>query len=108
MDTKEYSVNDLRPLRGMCILKRDEEDVMTDSGLIHIPDGASMREKNVKATVVKMGNFAIKKGKEQVVEFVPGDKVMCSTEAGWRQEVNGEDYYFTPQEAVSTTLTEDN
>lgn len=103
----EYTVKNLRPLRGMCILKRDADNTMTSSGLLHVPEGSSMVEKSVSATVVAMGGFAIKKGKEQVVDFGVGSRVMSSTEAGWKQAIDGEDYYFAPQDVISTVITQE-
>ena|SRR3990167_11137284 len=106
MGTK-ISIKQLRPLRGMAILKREDKRKKTSGGIV-IPDTAKTR--NTKAEIIAIGKLPIEKGKEIDYDLNVGDKVWASINHGWMQYVgpNKEEYYWVRQKDVQLDINQFN
>ena len=83
---KDFS---LRPLEDRIVVKANEGEEMTSSGLV-IPDTA--KEKPVEGTVVAVGPGRFEDGTRVPLDVAVGDKVIYSKYGGTEVKVKGEEY----------------
>ena len=84
----------LRPLGDRVVLKREEAEEKTASGLILT---GSAKEQPVLAEVVSVGPGAIKHGERQPMEVKVGDKVIFAKYGGTEVKIDGKEYVVISQ-----------
>jgi len=84
----------LRPLGDRVVLKREEAEEKTASGLILT---GSAKEQPQLAVVIAVGPGALVDGTRQPMDVKPGDKVLCTRYGGTEVKVDGEEYIVISQ-----------
>lgn len=89
----------VRPLHDRVLLRREEEETKTASGII-IPDTA--KEKPIIATVVAAGPGAFNEdGDERIpLDVKEGDKVLISKWAGTEVKLDGEELVIVKESDI--------
>ncbi len=87
----------LRPLGNRVILKYQEAEEMTQSGII-LPDSA--KEKPQEAVVVAVGPGENADGKNCVMQIKEGDKVIYSKYSGTEIKLDGEEFIIVSQNDI--------
>ena len=91
----------LKPLGDRVILKQQEAEEKTQSGII-LPDSA--KEKPQTAVVVAVGPGGVVDGKTVTMEVQPGDQVVYAKYAGTEIEVEDEKYMIIKQDDILAIL----
>lgn len=80
----------IRPLHDRVVIKRVEEEEVTESGL-YIPDTA--KEKPIQGDVVAVGDGKpLDNGEKRAMSVKEGDRVLFAKYAGTEVEAGGEEY----------------
>lgn len=89
----------VRPLHDRVLLRREEEETKTASGII-IPDSA--KEKPIIATVVAAGPGAFNEdGEERIpLDVKEGDRVLISKWAGTEVKIDGEELVIVKESDI--------
>lgn len=87
----------LKPLENRVVLKHQEVEEKTQSGII-LPDSA--KEKSQVAVVVAVGPGTQKDGKKVEMQVKEGDKVIYSQYAGTEVKLGEEEYIVVSQEDI--------
>lgn len=87
----------LRPLGDRVVLKREEAEEKTASGLILT---GNAKERPQLAEVIAVGPGAVVDGVRQPMDVKVGDKVLCSKYGGTEVKVNGEEYIVISQSEI--------
>lgn len=87
----------LKPLENRVVLKHQEVEEKTQSGII-LPDSA--KEKSQVAVVVAVGPGTQKDGKKVEMQVKEGDKVIYSQYAGTEVKLGDEEYIVVSQEDI--------
>lgn len=89
----------VRPLHDRVLLRREEEETKTASGII-IPDSA--KEKPIIATVVAAGPGAFNEdgGKRIALDVKEGDRVLISKWAGTEVKIDGEELVIVKESDI--------
>jgi chaperonin GroES len=87
----------LKPLGDRVVLKRQEAEEKTQSGII-LPDSA--KEKPQAAVVVAVGPGKEEDGKLIAMQVAVGDKVIYSKYAGTEVKVEDEEYVIVGQSEI--------
>jgi len=89
----------VRPLHDRVLLRREEEETKTASGII-IPDSA--KEKPIIATVVAAGPGALNEdgGKRIALDVKEGDRVLISKWAGTEVKIDGEELVIVKESDI--------
>ena len=85
----------LKPLGDRVVLKQQEAEEKTKSGII-LPDSA--KEKPQAAVVVSVGPGTEKNGKKTEMQVKPGDKVIYSHYSGTEVNLEEEEYIIVSQD----------
>ena len=91
----------LRPLGDSVILKYQEAEEKTQSGII-LPDSA--KEKPQEAMVVAVGDGMCCEGKNIQMQVKEGDKVIFSRYAGTEVKVEEEEYTIVSQKDIMAVV----
>jgi chaperonin GroES len=92
----------IRPLHDRVIVKRNEADNKTSSGII-IPDTA--KEKPQEGEVIAIGEGIRKEdGTLMPLEVRKGDKILFGKYAGTEIKLDGEDYLMMKEEDILGVL----
>ena len=87
----------LKPLGDRVVLKQQEAEEKTKSGII-LPDSA--KEKPQAAVVVSVGPGTEKNGKKTEMQVKPGDKVIYSRYAGTEVKLGDDEYLLVKQSDI--------
>ncbi len=87
----------LKPLGDRVVLKREEAEEKTASGLILT---GSAKEQPQLAEVIAVGPGALKDGVRQPMDVKVGDKVLCTRYGGTEVKVDGEEYIVISQNDI--------
>lgn len=87
----------LKPLGDRVVLKQQETEEKTQSGII-LPDSA--KEKSQVAVVVAVGPGTKKDGKKVDMQVKEGDKVIYSQYAGTDVKLEDEEYIVVGQDDI--------
>ena len=87
----------LRPLGDKVVLKYQEAEEKTQSGII-LPDSA--KEKPQEAVVIAVGPGKCEDGKCQTMQVKEGDHVIFSEYAGTEVKMDGEEYIIAGQNDI--------
>ena len=87
----------LRPLGDRVVIKREEAEEKTASGLILT---GSAKEKPQLAVVIAVGPGAHVDGVRQPMDVKVGDKVLCTRYGGTEVKVDGEEYIVISQNDI--------
>lgn len=87
----------LRPLGNRVVLKYQEAEEMTQSGII-LPDSA--KEKPQEAVVIAVGPGKSEDGKNYEMQVREGDKVIYSKYAGTEIKLDGEEFIIVSQNDI--------
>lgn len=88
----------VRPLHDRIIVRREEEEQKTASGIV-IPDTA--KEKPVRGIVLAVGNGKVtERGDLRPVGVKAGDKVLFGKYAGTEIKLDGEEVLFLREEDI--------
>ena len=87
----------LTPLADRVILKVEEAEEVTKSGLILT---GSAKEKPAWAEVISVGPGGTVDGKEVTMSVKPGDKVLTEKYGGSTVKVDGEEYLVVRQSEI--------
>ena len=87
----------LKPLGDRVVLKQQEAEQKTKSGII-LPDSA--KEKPQEAVVIAVGPGKEDNGKIAAMQVKEGDKVIYSKYAGTEVKMDGTDYIIVKQEDI--------
>jgi chaperonin GroES len=87
----------LKPLGDKVILKRQEAEEKTQSGII-LPDSA--KEKPQAAVVVAVGPGKEENGKKTAMQVKKGDKVIYSKYSGTEVKIDEEEYIIVSQNEI--------
>ena len=93
----EVIIMQLKPLGNRVILKEQEAEEKTESGII-LPDSA--KEKSQAAVVVAVGPGTEKDGKKVEMQVKPGDKVIYSQYSGTDVKLEDEKYIIVSQDDI--------
>jgi chaperonin GroES len=91
------NIMQLKPLGDRVILKQQEAEEKTQSGII-LPDSA--KEKPQAAIVVAVGPGKEENGKRTEMQVKEGDKVIYSKYSGTEVKVEEEDYIIVSQNDI--------
>lgn len=93
----------VRPLHDRVLLRREEEETKTASGII-IPDAA--KEKPIIATVVAHGPGAFNEdGEERIpLDVKEGDRVLISKWAGTEVKIDGEELVIVKESDILAVI----
>ena len=87
----------LKPLGDRVVLKREEAEEKTASGLILT---GSAKEQPQLAEVIAVGPGALKDGVRLPMDVKAGDKVICSRYGGTEVKVDGVEYIIISQSDI--------
>jgi chaperonin GroES len=87
----------LKPLEDRVVLKQQEAEEKTQSGII-LPDSA--KEKPQAAVVVAVGPGRIEDGHKVEMQVKEGDKVIYSKYSGTEVKYDGEEYIIVAQKDI--------
>ena len=87
----------LRPLGDRVVLKYQEAEEKTQSGII-LPDSA--KEKPQEAVVIAVGPGKCEDGKCQTMQVKEGQKVIYSKYAGTEVKLDGQEYIIVRQSDI--------
>jgi chaperonin GroES len=87
----------LKPLEDRVVLKQQEAEEKTQSGII-LPDSA--KEKPQAAVVVAVGPGKIEDGHKVEMQVKEGDKVIYSKYSGTEVKYDGEEYIIVAQKDI--------
>jgi chaperonin GroES len=87
----------LKPLGDRVVLKRQEAEEKTQSGII-LPDSA--KEKPQAATVIAVGPGKEEDGKVTAMQVSEGDKVIYSKYSGTEVKIDDEEYVIVSQNDI--------
>ena len=87
----------LRPLGDRVVIKREEAEEKTASGLILT---GSAKEQPQLAVVIAVGPGALADGVRQPMDVKVGDKVLCTRYGGTEVKVDGEEYIVISQNDI--------
>ena len=90
-------IRKLVPLGDRVVLKQEEAEETTKSGLILT---TSAQEKPQEAEVIAVGPGGMVDGKEVTMQVKPGDKVIYSKYAGNEVKLEGEEYIIVRQNDI--------
>lgn len=93
----------LKPLGNRVVLKQQEAEEKTKSGII-LPDSA--KEKPQAAVVVAVGPGIEKNGKKVEMQVKPGDKVIYSHYSGTEVKLEEEEYIIVSQDDIIAIVEE--
>ena len=93
----------LKPLGDRVVLKQQEPEETTQSGII-LPDSA--KEKPQAAVVVAVGPGIEKDGKKVEMQVKPGDKVIYSQYSGTDVKLEDEKYIIVGQDDIIAIVEE--
>jgi chaperonin GroES len=80
----------VRPLHDRVLVKRNEEPVKTESGLLFLPESA--KEKPVEGTIIAVGGGRIKDdGSVMPLQVQEGDRIVFGKYSGTEIKVEGEE-----------------
>ena len=91
----------LKPLGDRVVVKPDEKEEMTASGIV-LPDTA--KEKPQEGKVVAVGSGKYEDGKQVPLEVKEGDKVVYSKYGGTEIKVEGEEYLILSERDILAVL----
>ncbi len=92
----------LRPLHDRVIVKRMEEERLSDGGIV-IPDSAT--EKPVRGEVLAVGNGKIlENGEKRDLDVKAGDKVLFGKYSGTEVKVDGEELLVMREEDIMAVI----
>ncbi len=92
----------IRPLYDRILVKRNEEQSRTASGL-YIPDTA--KEKPMEATIVAVGNGKIQEdGSLRKLEVKAGDKILFSKYSGSDIKIDGVEHLILREDDILAVL----
>ena len=85
-----YELEDISP-RGLHVVVEVQDETMTKSGMIYMPNGENAQSQNRLATVVKVGpgQWDSETGKRVPIPLVPNDRVVMMRYAGANVFLNG-------------------
>jgi chaperonin GroES len=87
----------LKPLGDRVVLKRQEAEEKTQSGII-LPDSA--KEKPQAAIVIAVGPGKEEDGKVTAMQVTEGDKVIYSKYSGTEVKIDDEEYVIVSQNDI--------
>ena len=93
----------LKPLGDRVVLKQQEAEEKTKSGII-LPDSA--KEKPQAAVVVSVGPGTEKNDKKTEMQVKPGDKVIYSHYSGTEVNLEEEEYIIVSQDDIIAVVEE--
>lgn len=93
----------LKPLGNRVILKQQEAEEKTQSGII-LPDSA--KEKPQAAVVIAVGPGTENDGKKTEMQVKPGDKVIYSQYSGTDVKLEEEEYIIVSQNDIIAIVEE--
>lgn len=91
----------LKPLGDRVILKQQEAEEKTQSGII-LPDSA--KEKPQTAVVVAVGTGTESDGKKVEMQVKPGDKVIYSQYSGTNVKLEEEEFIIVSQKDIAAIV----
>jgi len=92
----------IRPLYDRILVKRNEEQSRTASGL-YIPDTA--KEKPMEATIVAVGNGKIQEdGSLRKLEVKAGDKILFSKYSGSDIKIDGVEHLILREDDILAVI----
>jgi len=97
--TRKVSHMKVRPLGDKVLVKRDEAQKKTESG-IFLPEGA--KEKPKQGKIVALGNGILKKDSGEYLPFTvkKGDTVLFSSYSGTEIKIDGETFIIMTEEDI--------
>ncbi len=90
MPTATKAKVNITPLGNKVLVKRDEAESVTDSGIV-LPESAKDRPKTGVVQAVGEGNLNTETGEREPLTLKKGDRVIFSSYAGTEINLEGED-----------------
>lgn len=89
----------VRPLGDKIIVKRDEAESVTDSG-IYLPESAKDKPKQGKVIALGNGNLNKETGERMPFTVKKGDEVIFSSYSGTEIKIDGEDLLIMTEDDI--------
>jgi len=89
----------VRPLGDKIIVKRDEAESVTDSG-IYLPESAKDKPKQGKVIALGNGNLNKETGERMPFTVKKGDDVIFSSYSGTEIKIDGEDLLIMTEDDI--------
>jgi len=89
----------VRPLGDKIIVKRDEAESVTDSG-IYLPESAKDKPKQGKVIALGNGNLNKETGERMPFTVKKGDDVIFSSYSGTEIKIDGEDVLIMTEDDI--------
>jgi len=89
----------VRPLGDKIIVKRDEAESVTDSG-IYLPESAKDKPKQGKVIALGNGNLNKETGERVPFTVKKGDEVIFSSYSGTEIKIDGEDMLIMTEDDI--------
>lgn len=103
MATATKSKIDIRPLHDKIIVRRDEAETMTESG-IYLPESAKDRPKTGVVEAVGDGKLNTETGDRTPLTVKKGDKVIFSSYAGTEVKLGDEELLIMSEDDVLAVI----
>ncbi len=93
----------VRPLHDKIIVRRDEAETITDSG-IYLPEGAKERPKTGTIEAVGNGKLNTETGERTPLSVKAGDKVIFTSYAGTEIKLDGDELLIMSEDDVLAVI----
>ena len=103
MATATKTKTDIRPLHDKIIVRRDEAETQTESG-IYLPESSKERPKTGTIEAVGDGKLNTETGERTPLTLKKGDKVIFTSYAGTELKLDGEELLIMSEDDVLAVI----
>jgi len=93
----------VRPLHDKIIVRRDEAETVTESG-IYLPEGSKERPKTGTIEAIGDGKLNTETGERTPLSVNTGDKIIFSSYAGTELKLDGEELLIMSEDDVLAVI----
>ncbi|MEM7755002.1 MAG: co-chaperone GroES [Planctomycetota bacterium] len=101
--TKSKTKVAVRPLHDKIIVRRDEAETITESG-IYLPEGSKERPKTGTIESIGDGKLNTETGERTPLSVATGDKIIFSSYAGTEIKLDGEELLIMSEDDVLAVI----